>query len=157
MESKQRFIDDEIWMLTFSAAFQRANVYLLGADEREKLYLKNMLKGYIKDVLLTQYQEEVSDEQHIANIKDIKNYSENFAHILNNGNFSFGVSQKILNLYLKYQWCLGYLKSTPPHFPVDRRIQNELRIKNIVSWTTEMGEVEYMNIIKIAREKLKQL
>ena len=82
--------------------------------------------------------------------------SENFSEILNNGSFSFGVCQKILNLYLKFQWCLDLIKSTPPHFPVDRRIQSALKIPNIVSWTTDMGEKEYMDIIKIARDKLKQ-
>ena len=153
---KMKFIQDEIWLVTFNAAFQRANVYNEGADEEQKMYLRNMLKLEIEYEILSDYHNEVSDEKHIENIYRIKRRSENFSEILNNGSFSFGVCQKILNLYLKFQWCLDRIKSTPPHFPVDRRIQTALKIRNIVSWTKEMGEKEYMEIIKIAREKLKQ-
>jgi hypothetical protein len=153
---KMKFIQDEVWLVTVNAAFQRANVYKESADEQEKKYLRNMLKLEIEHEILSDYNHEVSDAKHIANIYRIKRSSENFSQILNHGSFSFGVSQKILNLYLKFQWCLDRIKSTPPHFPVDRRIQTALKIRNIVSWTTAMGEKEYMDIIKIAREKLKQ-
>jgi hypothetical protein len=153
---KMKFIQDEIWLVTFNAAFQRANVYKKGADEQQKMYLRNMLKGDMELQILSDYQNEVSDERHLENIYSIKTRSQDFYEILNNGSFSFGVCQKILNLYLKFQWCLDRIKLAPPHFPVDRRIQIALKIQNIVSWTTEMGEEEYMAIIKTARGKLKQ-
>jgi hypothetical protein len=153
---KMKFIQDEVWLVTFNAAFQRANVYKESADGQQKSVLRNILKLEIEHEILSDYNHEVSDAKHIENIYKIKRRSEDFSEILNNGSFSFGVCQKILNLYLKFQWCLDRIKSTPPHFPVDRRIQTALKIRNIVSWTTEMGEKEYMDIIKIAREKLKQ-
>lgn len=153
---KIKFIQNEIWLVTFNAAFQRANVYKESAGEQQKTDLRNILKLEIENEILSDYHDEVSDAKHIENIYRIKKKSEDFSEILNNGSFSFGVCQKILNLYLKFQWCLDRIKSTPPHFPVDRRIQTTLKIRNIVSWTTEMGEKEYMDIIRIAREKLKQ-
>lgn len=153
---KIEFIQNEIWLTTVSAAFQRANVYKPNIANKEKDFLKNKIRGLLDMSILQDYNNQVSDEQHIQNIYSIKELSECFSNILNNESLSFGVCQKILNLYLKFQWCLGLIKSTPPHFPVDRRIQEYLNISNIVSWTTKMGEKEYMNIIGIARNKLKE-
>jgi len=155
--TKTEFIQTEIWLVTLGAAFQRANVYNANVvDKQQRKSLKKKLKLYIDNEILLDYNSEISDTRHIDNIYKIKSKSTEFSEILNNGSFSFGVSQKILNLYLKFLWCLGIIKSTPPHFPVDRRIQTDLEISNIVSWTTEMGEKEYLNIIEIARGKLKE-
>ena len=50
---KMKFIQDEIWLVTFNAAFQRANVYKEGADEEQKMYLRNMLKLEIEYEILS--------------------------------------------------------------------------------------------------------
>jgi len=153
---KTEFIQKEIWMLTYNASFQRANIYNGNAGEKEKKNLRTKLRLEIENEILSDYNNEVSDEKHLENIKKIKRSSGDFSEILNNGSFSFGVAQKMLNLYLKYQWCLGRIKSIPPHFPVDRQIQEALKIPNIISWTTEMNENDYMNVINIARTRLKE-
>ena len=150
--NKEDFIKDELWLVTVNAAFQRANVYLPNANEQTKNDMKRMLRGLLEMSILSDYHNEVSDQKHIENINSVKNFSSNFSDILANGSFTFGVSQKILNLFLKVQWCLGRLKSIPPHFPVDRRIQVELGIKVPISWTTEMNEKEYLEIIELARK-----
>ncbi len=154
MDDKEIFLQDEIWLVTISAAFQRANVFVPNPDELRKEALKKMVRGYIDNTILYNYHHDIIDDQHIENIYQIQDYSKNFRDILTNGSFSFGVSQKILNLYLKFQWCLGRLKSIPPHFPVDRRIQKELSLPKIVAWTRDMEEEEYLNVINYAREKL---
>ena len=73
---------------------------------------------------------------------------------------NFGISQKMLNLYLKYQWCLGNIKE-PPHFPVDRIIQEKLNqvAKNnnlpkivIEAWTLFENETKYLHIIRFAEQ-----
>jgi len=153
---KTEFIQKEIWMLTYNASFQRAKIYKENAGEEEKKNLRTKLRFEIENEILSDYNNDVSDEKHLENINKIKRSSENFSEILNNGSFSFGVAQKMLNLYLKYQWCLGRIKSIPPHFPVDRQIQEALKIPNIISWTTEMNENDYMNVINIARNRLKE-
>lgn len=42
-----------------------------------------------------------------------------------NRKMSFGIAQIIVNMYLKFQWCLGETYS-PPHFPLTDDIQEEL-------------------------------
>lgn len=76
--------------------------------------------------MLYQYLEgTVTYKQHILNIKDISYFSSNFNEIFKNGKINFVVAQKMLNLYLKNQWCLGNI-GEPTHFPVDRHIQEKL-------------------------------
>ena len=69
----------------------------------------------------------------------------------------------MLNLYLKYQWCLGNIKE-PPHFPVDRIIQQKLngwaRAKGIpqlelMHWTRFTDEKHYLEVINLARSIAK--
>ena len=72
---------------------------------------------------------------------------------------NFGISQKMLNLYLKYQWCKGAIVE-PPHFPVDRIIQeelnkvarkNKLKAKKIEPWTQFKDENHYLKVVNHAR------
>ena len=150
---KKEFLIKELWVLTFGAAFQRANVYKPKSIELECTYFKNMLKGYIENVILPQYKKEVSEERHIENIKAIISCSQDFASVLNGGQINFGISQKLLNLLLKYLWCLGEI-DTPPHFPVDRIIQQKsIRNRPIISWTQIQDVETYLSIINQAREK----
>jgi len=157
--TKQEFIQEEIWMLTFNAAFQRANVFkpeLTPKEEQDKTDLKTFIKGDMDMIILPSYNNSVTDKHHIENIISIQERSKDYSHILQNGKFSFGVCQKILNLYLKYLWCLDMVKFTPPHFPVDRIIQKELGIKYPVAWTTDMDEEKYMEIINHSRSLLSK-
>jgi hypothetical protein len=156
---KKEFIESEIWMLTVGASFQHANVYKpnVKLDAIEKKYFKNMLHGFIKNLVESRYSKIVNDEDHIQNIRSVSEFSKNDATILTNGKLNFGVSQKMLNLYLKYHWCLGNIP-TPPHFPVDRIIQQKLKL-NPIAWTQmdgEKGIQDYRRIIAVAKEKLNQ-
>ena len=160
-ESQHSFIQNEIWMLTFGAAFQRANIYNKTASEERRGYFKTMTRGFIENVVLDSYKtEKVSDEQHVENIKKISEYSSNFSEIFQEGKINFGIAQKILNLYLKYMWSLGHIEE-PPHFPIDRIIQSklightrQLGIKPIAlkPWTQFNDEKHYLEVIKSARD-----
>nr|WP_320038510.1 hypothetical protein [uncultured Bacteroides sp.] len=151
---KKEFIFGEVWMLTVSAAFQRANIYKSDYDKDEKKVFKEKLKE-----LIIQKSEEynyrvISEADHIKNIEDIITFSANYPNVLRGGKLNFGICQKLLNLYLKYLWCLGLLKFAPPHFPVDRKIQIDLGITNPCSWTAMSDKSEYLNVIEIARKAL---
>ena len=65
---------------------------------------------------------------------------------------NFGISQKLLNLHLKGLWCLGLLKYPPPNFPVDRIIQERLKICPIIPWTKIQDEKAYLIIMEAAKE-----
>jgi len=151
---KRTFINSEIWSLTISGAFQRANVCKPNVLEKDKKNFKFMLKGYIDNTIVPSYNKgNVSDDLHIENIKSVQQYTSNFGKLLTNGQFNFGVSQKLLNLYLKYLWCLDIIPE-PPHFPVDRIIQQKLNFKPIIAWTKIETPEEYMSIVNFARTKI---
>ena len=158
-EIQKAFIQKEIWMLTFGAAFQRSSAYVSNASDTEKVYFKNMMSGHIGFFIDGYKGGNISDDQHITNIKDISKYSENFSELFVEGRINFGIAQKMLNLFLKYQWCLGNIQE-PPHFPVDRIIQQSLnqwaRRKGITQlelkpWTRFTDEKHYLEVINLAR------
>lgn len=150
---KKQFIYQELWALTIAGGFQRANVYIKGVDEKHKGIFKDKLHELIINIS-EEYNKEIDDVLHLKNINTISKNSLQFKELLQGGKLKFGVCQKLLNLYLKYLWCLGE-NISPPHFPVDRRIQEKLKISKIANWTEmsgKVGETEYMNIINVARE-----
>ena len=100
------------------------------------------------------YLNPVDEEEHIENIKQITQYTEVNKDILKNGKLNFGISQKLLNLYLKYHWCMGLIP-TPPHFPVDSIIQKKLNLK-VIPWTKMNNDEDYRRIIDSARKNLKK-
>ncbi|RAJ17824.1 hypothetical protein [Olleya aquimaris] len=151
---RNKFINSEIWSLTIGGAFQRANVYKPNVLEKDKKDFKFKLKGYIDNTIVPGYKSSnISDDVHIENIKSVQQYTSNFGKLLTNGQFNFGVSQKLLNLYLKYLWCLKVIPE-PPHFPVDRVIQQKLKLKPIIAWTKIETPEDYMSIVNFARTKI---
>ena len=149
---KKKFISNEIWMLTFSAAFQRAYIYSGGSEEDKKQF-RNHLRNFIDREIFPKYLNQVNDEEHLNSINEIVESSKSFERILNKGKINFGISQKILNLYLKYRWCIGAIQTPPPHFPVDRRIQEISKYhKNMFSWTQLTDSKKYMDFIEHVRE-----
>lgn len=150
---KDQFIKNELWTLTFGAAFQRAYVYKEEVTEKDRIDFKTKTREYIEKKLLPKYtSSQLSDEAHLKSIMELSNFTKQFSQLLKGGQLNFGVSQKMLNLFLKYQWCLNEIP-TPPHFPVDRRIQELLKIQPITSWTSFKNENEYMYIIQAARNQ----
>lgn len=150
---KQTFIFDELWVLTISAAFQRANVYKGNTAEEDKRAFKKELRSFVIELTKPYSQSSVSELEHINNIKSLSDYTGKFP-CLTGGRMNFGVSQKLFNLHLKYLWCLKQIE-TPPHFPVDRIIQEKLKTKEITAWTQMKDEQPYLKVINSAKEKLK--
>jgi hypothetical protein len=151
ISEKVLFLKGEIWSLTVSGAFQRANVYISKPNEIEKSNFKKDLLRLI-DKISEEYDNHVSYAKHIENIKSINSALQSYKAILSGGQLKFGVSQKLLNLYLKYLWCLDIIKVPPPHFPVDRQIQEKMKIK-VSNWTGhEFGEEQYRFIIDQAEQ-----
>jgi len=147
---KNDFIKSEIWLLTIGGGFQRANVYINGATDKERSEFRNKLHDVVINIA-AEYKDTVSEARHIDNIIKISRLKHS---ALNNGCMNFGVSQKILNLYLKYLWCLGEI-DTPPHFPVDRIIQQKLKITPVIPWTQIDSSEKYLRIIEHAHAKMQ--
>ncbi|MBN3196976.1 hypothetical protein [Pectobacterium versatile] len=60
--------------------------------------------------------------------------------------YKFGVAQKLLNLLLKYLWCLGNIPE-PPYCPVDRIILEKTSFRGKVNWTIITRTSEYQRAI----------
>ena len=156
---KQTFLHNEIWILAFAGAFQRANIYKANVPEKKRTIFRNELKAFILEHILPQYKNPVCEFSHVLNMEGIIASSEKYNEILNNGKLLIGVSQKLLNLVLKYYWCLGEI-AMPPHCPVDRIIQQKgLKSKHILNWTTIADVDKYLSImhqIKLVAEEKGQ-
>ena len=68
---------------------------------------------------------------------------------------NIGISQKLLNIVLKYYWCLGLLPE-PPHCPVDRIIQQKIYKQPKVNWTQLNSTDIYMQIINDIKDLAKR-
>ena len=66
--------------------------------------------------------------------------------ILGPQGYKIGVAQKLLNLQLKYLWCLG-LAAEPPHCPIDRVVIGKSSLRNQVAWTQITDIDEYRRVI----------
>ena len=155
MSYKSEFLNTEIWLLTFGGAFQRANIYRRNTNEKDRKEFREGLSHYIDDNLLQKYKEDISDNEHLKNIDAVIKFTQHYDTILNNGRIKFGVAQKVLNLYLKYQWCLGNIQM-PPHFPIDRIIQKKMKHLKIINWTTMDEKEDYLTIINFAKTLAKK-
>ncbi|MCL7752448.1 hypothetical protein [Polaribacter sp. Z022] len=154
MEKKKAFLVEEIWLLTFGGAFQHSGIYKTNTKEKDRTNFRNMLQAYIEQTILKQYKQLVSDEEHIENIMNISSYTSSFKKILK-APINIGISQKLLNLVLKYYWCLEILPE-PPHFPVDRIIQQKIYKQPLVNWT-QLNDIDtYIQIINDARDLAKK-
>lgn len=151
------FLNNELWGLTMLGAFQRAYCYKPTTKtlEKRKSEFKSALRLHIDTKILPEYKSEVLESKHIENIVEVLEFSKKYADIFSRGSLNFGISQKLLNLYLKYQWVVGNIER-PPHFPVDRIIQERLNIKDIQPWTQfDLTDGKYYYVIAYAKQVLK--
>ena len=152
MDSKRTFLMSELWMLTFNAAFQRANIYTKKASDHDKSVWKAKLAADIEINILPIYKKgNVTDEAHIDCLNQVASWFDD--EIFEKTSGTYGIAQKILNLYLKYMWIIDEISYPPPHFPIDRRIQESLKLKPLVSWTKNIkSSKDYMAVIDRARK-----
>lgn len=147
------FLQDECWMLAKLAAFGRSRTYADQATEAQRMDLQRALRDFVLQQIIPAYLEAsapISDEQHEFNIQRISDWSCVFAAILRSGCLRIGIAQKLLNLYLKYLWCLGLMPHEPPHFPVDAVMLAGLKHQS-GGWTRMDSLEDYRRIIELAR------
>lgn len=153
--SKQIFLHNEFWLLTFGGAFQHVNVYKKDVSELDRKEFRLALKSFVTEHIIPQYKMSLCEMSHILNLEGIVAFSEKWHEILNNGKLNIGVSQKLLNLILKYYWCNGEI-STPPHCPVDRIIQVKGLKTEPLSWSKITDIKVYLGIINKFRKEAEK-
>jgi hypothetical protein len=76
--------------------------------------------------LAEDYKEGVSSDEHIGKIRKLAaDLSSRYKDILD-GDLSFGVAAKALNVYLKSRWCADR-EIKPPHCPFDDRVLQKIK------------------------------
>jgi hypothetical protein len=123
------------------------HIYKSGISEKEKTRFRIELFTFVSALIHENYKDKTpNDQQHLGNILKLMDFASSFGF----ATLRFGHAQKVLNLFLKYQWCLGYVQ-IPPHFPVDRLIQKQLGIQKLSNWTDWTDHKDYIKVIEDAR------
>ena len=123
---KKEFLKNEIWILAWAGASQRANIFPKDMDEKSRILMRAEIKKLVfKDFAQFELLERISGDLVIDKISYL-------VKRFNNSGISFNVghAQKLINLLLKYYWCSGWLKNEPPHCPIDRIILTKAKIKD---------------------------
>jgi hypothetical protein len=154
MDKKIKYLERELWILAWNASVQHAALYKNGAwqNQREQIdKFRSKVIDHIKDNIIPQYTEVVEESRHCMNIRALIDYATQVdTGVLGKNGYKYGVAQKLLNLALKYYWCLGLIKE-PPHCPVDKIVIDKTSFRGKVNWTQIVAEREYLNIISAIR------
>ena len=150
MDKLRQYIVSELWILAWNASVQHASLYKDGAwkNNRDEINIfKNKIVEHLKENIIPQYKEEVEELRHCENIENLITYANSAdTDVLGENRYKYGVAQKLLNLALKYYWCLGEIKE-PPHCPVDKIVIDQTVFRGRVNWTQISTEKEYLDII----------
>jgi len=145
MKQQDEFLRTQFWANSIAAALQHSGAYRTNTSENSRQTFRERMRDVVKGIARQYENNSVKEMEHINNIETIITASREFSAILNNGVLTFGVAQKMLNLYLKFLWCHGSIRE-PPHCPLDSRILG------LAGWRgtcfTKMNLQDYLNAIK---------
>ena len=144
------YLERELWILAWNASVQHAAIYKNGAWQNQRDLIdtfRNKVIDHIRGHIIPQYREKVEELRHCENIRELIDYAKEVdTGVLGKDGYKYGVAQKLLNLALKYYWCLGLIKE-PPHCPVDKIVIDMTVFRGKVNWTQILTEREYRDII----------
>ncbi|HLW80955.1 MAG TPA: hypothetical protein VKS20_02830 [Candidatus Acidoferrales bacterium] len=154
-ENRLAFLEGEVMLLTLSGGLSTrdrgSKVYREGLDDDRKNTIRKAIREKLAS-LVAGYTTPCPEKAHVQNIqKFADDLTHDFGQDLHNGRFRIGVSQKLLNLYLKYQWLLEWIPE-PCHCPFDSIIIKQLSLPNRINWTA-LDKVEaYWALVEAARK-----
>ena len=155
MASKKEYLISELWILVWGASVQRANLYNKNTTKAERDKFRIKVITYVSENIIPTYKKPVGEKEHCQNIVKVINYANQIdMGILGKNGYKYGVAQKMLNLALKYYWCLGEIKE-PPHCPVDRIVIDKTIYRNKINWTEILTEEDYLKVIEAVRNLAK--
>jgi hypothetical protein len=138
------------WIAALRTRNSTHPIYAEHVSSREAEMLRAKWDQLLHDIS-SQYNFQVSDDVHVQNISAICDVlSHEFAPILYGQRFRIGISQKALNLYLKFLWCLDLTGVPPPHCPIDGTVLQKAGI--VGAWTQLDSSEVYMRWINRLRE-----
>lgn len=148
-DQKIDFVTSEPLLLAWSASVQRSNLYEeKEGHTQEKNLFRERLTEFLSLTVIPLYKNQISEEEHYKNIDALIDYAEEIkGTLLAADGYKYGVAQKLLNLALKYYWCLGLI-AVPPHCPIDRIVISETKFKSLIKWTQITKKSAYEEIIE---------
>jgi len=165
------YVISEVSILSWGASTQRAGIYaahpkgkILDKSLKLRPAFRRKIFQHFDDVIIPKYKTPVSEKEHIKNIKALSQFGTKTgleftrklgADFLRADGYKIGIAQKLLNLHLKYLWCLGEA-AKPPHCPVDALIVAKCNptktvLDSLTKWTKITRIEEYMEIIEVIR------
>jgi len=154
MDNKTKYLVRELWILAWNASVQHAAIYKPGAwkNQRDQIdNFKHKIIINIKERIIPRYKETVEEIDHCENIRELIDFANEVdTGVLGKEGYKYGVAQKVLNLALKYYWCLGQIKE-PPHCPVDRIVIDKTSFRGRMNWTQILEERDYLKIVSAIR------
>lgn len=158
MNQKFDFIVRELWILAWGASVQRANLYIEGIDYTSSKIgeFRQQISDYLSSKIIPEYKSGITETQHYKNIENLIIFANSINKgVLKEAGYKYGVAQKLLNLILKYHWCLGLIVE-PPHCPVDRIVIDETIYKGKINWTRITRKSEYQEVIDDVKRLAKK-
>ena len=157
-QKQLEFINHQLIVDTINAAFQRAKIYKYPQKESDpnRIRLREELKKRLTE-LRKKYTSEVTETEHCQNIENLSNELtktfEKRDFLGGDDKFRIGIAQKALNLYLKYLWCLGVIK-TPPHCPFDNVVIENLEDESVrnIKWTKMDSIDDYKKLVQASKK-----
>jgi len=150
MNAKHDYLVSELWILAWNASVQHARLYRQGIEPslgETRLFRQKVIR-YLSSQVIPRYSKVgINEGQHYKHIAELVTYANSVGEtVLGQLGYKYGVAQKLLNLALKYHWCLGAI-TEPPHCPVDRIVIDKTRFSG-KSWTMIVQKSEYQTIIE---------
>lgn len=173
-EFKNRFIIEECMLFAVQAGLATRNKnfpiytrektsyethdikYQWDNTSKLKYEVFGFLDNYLKEISLEGMREDI----HLLRITELADtISNKFKPVLHNNRFRIGVSQKIINLFLKYMWSINEIPQ-PLHCPIDgivkSHIEKHFGKTKLVDWTRLDNIRDYEEYISHINEMLKE-
>jgi len=135
------FVFNEICYSSIQAGVGRLDSVYKETDKQKRQEWRRV----VRDELLAQLENK-SSNKHIDRVERFIKNTRN-EKILKGGRLSVGVAQKILNLFLKYCWSLGWIDK-PKDCPIDSRILNKLKCSLIYGPFSKMDRKKYLGVME---------
>lgn len=156
MDKKLKYLERELWIMAWNASVQRVVLYKKGAQQNQRDEFARNVKKHVKDHIIPQYRATVEASRHCENIRGLIEYANGVCTgVLGEDGYKYGVAQKLLNLALKYYWCLGLINE-PPHCPVDRIVIDKTYLRGKMNWTEILTERQYLDIIRAIKTEAEK-
>lgn len=150
---KEEFIDNVFFTNAWRDTSQHVKIFIDESDDFKKEF-KEYLKTKCLELVKNYREKGLDSDEHLAKLDELYNAVQD--QYGRDVSFSFGRTQKLVNVLLKYYWCNKMLNDhTPAHLPFDSIILKQLKaqLKNKgITWNpdftwTNMEKKDYIECI----------